>query len=148
MLRHRRALGTVAIIVLGVIVIAVAAAVAIELASTRTTSTATIGPVTAQAKAIDAKGTYLTNATLRIGDELKLSVTLTNGSDPIAVHMVYNGNVYPDHTWDVNATHYNYIIDSGPADVTDIGVNSAYAVVSFQDGALLRTNNVTLTVTR
>jgi archaellin len=148
LLRRRRALGTVGIIVVGVIVIAVAAAAAIELAGTRTTNTTTLGPITAGARAIDAKGNYVSNATLKIGDELKLSVTVTNGSDPIAVHMVYNGNVYPDHPWNVNATHYNYIIDSGPADQTDLGVNAAYAVVSFQDGTLLRTNNVTLTVTR
>ncbi len=146
-MRRRRALGTVAIIVIGVVVIAVAAAVAIELASTRTTTTGTLGPITAAAKAIDAKGNYVSNATLKIGDELKLSVTVTNGSVPIAVHMIYNGIVYSDHAWNVNATHYNYIIDSGPADKTDLGVNAAYAVVAFQDGTQLRTNNVTLTVT-
>lgn len=146
-MRRRRAIGTVGIIVVGVLVIVVAAAAAIELASSRTTSTGTIGPITAAAKAIDAQGNYVTNATLKLGDELRLSITVTNGSVPIAVHMVYNGNVYTDHAWNVNATHYNYIIDSGPADQTDLGTNKAYAVVSFQDGTQLSTNNVTITVT-
>ncbi len=144
----RVAIGTAAFVVIGVLIIAGAAAVVIELVGNHPASTTTTrGPVTARAMAIDPKGNYVTNATLRLGDEMRLSVTVTNGTEPIAVHMVFNGNVYPDLPWNVNATHYNFIIDSGPADAADVGVNAVYAVVSFQDGGLVQSNGVTITVT-
>jgi len=147
-MRNRRGLGSVAFFVIGAVIIVGVAAVAIELAGTRPTTTSSHGPVAAVAKWIDPAGNQLTNETLKIGDRIKVGVTVTEGTQPIAVHLVYKGNVYRDHPWDVNATKYDYFIDWRAADATDLGVDVAYAVVSFQDGTLVQSNNVTLTVTR
>jgi len=148
--KPRIAIGTTAVVIIGIIVIAVAAAVAIGFASTRSgASTSTVQtPVTVTASAIEVNGPAATNATYKIGDELKLSVTVTSGTSPISVHEVYNGITYPEHAWNVNATHYNYVIDSGPADTTDLGAHTIYAVVTFEDGSTVQSNNVTWTVTQ
>jgi hypothetical protein len=142
------AIGTAAFVIIGVVVIAGVAALAITLSSTRATnSTATHGPVTVSVRALDGKGEYVTNATMKIGDELKLIVTVPDWTSPIAVHQVFGGRVDGDLSWNVNATRYSYVIDSGPADSTDLGVHVVYVVVAFADGSIVTSNNVTMTVT-
>ena len=134
--------------IIGVVVIATGAALVITLAASRpSTSTAPHGPVTASVRAMDGKGAYVTNATLKIGDELKLIATVPDWTRPIAVHQVFSGRVDGDLAWNVNATGHSYVIDSGPADSTDLGVHVVYVVVAFADGSIVASNNVTMTVT-
>jgi hypothetical protein len=146
--RGGKALGTVAFVIIGAVVIAGVAALAITLSSTRATnSTAAHGPVTASVRALDGKGDYVTNATLKLGDELKLIVTVPDWTRPIAVHQVFGGRVDGDLAWNVNATGHSYVIDSGPADSTDLGAHVVYVVVAFADGSIVKSNSVTMTVT-
>jgi len=99
------------------------------------------------ARAVDVNGSLVTNAIYRLGQELLLSVTVPSSTSPVSVHQVVDGRVYGDLGWNVTATKYTYVIDSGPADPADLGVNQAYAVVTFADGSSARSNNVTMTVT-
>jgi hypothetical protein len=145
---QRRGVGTTAFVIIGVVLIATAAALVITLASRGPApSTAPHDSVTASVRAMDGKGGYVTNATLKIGDELKLIVTVPDWTSPIAVHQVFGGRVDGDLAWNVNATRYSYVIDSGPADSTDLGVHVVYVVVAFADGSIATSNNVTMTVT-
>jgi hypothetical protein len=93
-------------------------------------------------------GTLSANVSLTLGQEVRLSVQVPPSSDPASVHQVVNGQVYGSFDWNVTATHYDYVIDSGPADAADLGVNTAYAVVTFADGSTARSANVTYTVVR
>jgi len=137
------------IVIVGVIVIVLAAVVAGELATSRSTSTTTVlVPITALAKQLDENGTYVTNASIKVGEEMKASITVPSGTDPISLHMVLNGTAFPEHGWIVNATGYTYIADSGPANNINVGVSTIYAVVTFQDGSTVQSNNVILTVTK
>jgi len=143
----RKGVGTAAFVVIGVVVIAGGAALAITMASIRPeTTTAPRGPVTVYLRAMDGTGNYVTNATMKIGDELKLIVTVPDWTSPIAVHQVVSGRVDGDLAWNVNATGHSYVIDSGPSDDTDLGVNVVYAVVAFTDGSAVKSNDVTMTV--
>ena len=91
-------------------------------------------------------GTLTANVTLTLGQEIRLSVQVPSGSAPVSVHQVVNGQTYGSLDWNVTATHYDYVIDSGPADNTDLGVNTTHAVVVFADGSTVRSSNVTYTV--
>jgi hypothetical protein len=143
------AIGTAAFVSIGVVVIAAAAALVITLASNRpAASTAPHGPVTASVRAMDGKGDYVTDATLKIGDELKLIATVPDWTRPIAVHQVFSGRVDGDLAWNVNATGHSYVIDSGPADSTDLGAHVVYVVVAFAGGSIVASNDVTITVTK
>ena len=137
------------VVIIGIIVIVLAAVVAGELASSRSTSTTTVlVPVTAVLKQLDENGTYVTNASIKVGDEMKASITVPRGTDPISVHLVLNGTAFPEHAWIVNATGYTYIADSGAANTINVGVSTIYAVVTFNDGSTVQSNNITLTVTK
>jgi hypothetical protein len=92
-------------------------------------------------------GTLSSNVTYRLGQEIRLSVAVPPGSRPLTVHQVVNGQVYGSFEWNVSATHYDYVIDSGPADGADAGVNTSYAVVTFADGSTARSADVTYSVT-
>jgi hypothetical protein len=142
------AIGTAAFVIIGVVVIAAGAALVITLASSRpAASTAPHGPVTASVRAMDGEGGYVTNATLKIGDELKLIVTVPDWTSPIAVHQVFGGRVDGDLAWNVNATGHSYVIDSGPADSTDLGAHVVYVAVAFVGGSIVTSNDATMTVT-
>jgi hypothetical protein len=145
---QRKAIGSVAFVIIGVVVIAVGAALVITVVSNRPgTSTTAHGPVAVSVSAMDGKGDYVNNATLKIGDELKLIVMVPDWTSPIAVHQVFGGRVDGDLGWNVNATRYSYVIDSGPADSTDLGDHVVYVVVAFADGSIVTSNYVTITVT-
>ncbi len=98
------------------------------------------------ARMVYPNGTGAVNGTLKLGQELLLSVEVPDSAKPVAVHQVYDNRVYGSFDWNVTATHYNYVIDSGPADTSDLGVNRMYAVVVFADGTAARSNNVTIVV--
>ncbi len=134
-----------ALISILVIIGALAAALALTGASsTKTLSTSS--SIQVEARAIDASGNPVTNATYRLGQELLLSVTVPSTTSPVSVHQVINGRVFGELGWNVTATKHTYVIDSGPADPADLGVNHAYAIVTFADGSSARSNNVTWTV--
>jgi hypothetical protein len=77
------AIGSAAFVIIGIVVIAAGAALVITLASNRpAASTAPHGPATVSVRAMNGKGNYVTNATLRIGDELKLIVTVPDWTTP------------------------------------------------------------------
>jgi len=146
--RQKQAIGSAAFVIIGVVVIAGAAALVITITSNRpSTSTAAHGPVTVSVRAMDGRANYVLNATMKIGDELKLIVTVPDWTTPIAVHQVFSGRVEGDLAWNVNATGHSYVIDSGPADGTDLGAHVVYVVVAFADGSIVTSNNVTMTVT-
>ncbi len=110
-------------------------------------STSTASSVQVVARAIDPSGNPVTNATYALGQELLLSISVPNSTAPVSLHQVFRNHVYGDLAWNVTSTHYTYVIDSGPADPSDVGVNQVYAVVTFADGSTARSNNVTMTVT-
>jgi len=144
----RKAVGTAAFVIVGIVVIAGGAALVLSLASSRpSTSNQPHGPATVSVAALDGNGQYVSNATLRVGDELKLNVTVPSWTSPIAVHQVFGGRVDGDLAWNVNATGHSYTIDSGPARSTDLGVHQAYVVVAFADGSIVKSNEVTVAVT-
>lgn len=147
--KRRIALGTVAFMIVGIVVIAAAAAAVIEIATItgRGSVITTVVQDSAVARAIDVNGNAVTNATYKIGDELKLLITVPSGTNPIAVHQVFSGRVYLDKAWNVTLTKYSYTLDSGPADTADLGANSVYVVVAFADNAIVQSNTVTMTVT-
>jgi len=74
-------------------------------------------------------------------------VTVPDWTSPIAVHQVFSGRVDGDLAWNVNATGHSYVIDSGPADSTDLGAHVVYVVVAFAGGSIVTSNDVTMTVT-
>lgn len=147
---RRAGLGTVAFVIVGIIIIAAAAAAVLEIAAITGQGSVitTVVQDSAVVRAIDVNGNAVTNATYKIGDGLKLLVTVPSGTNPIAVHQVFNGQVFKDLAWNVTLTHYSYTIDSGPADTGDLGVNSVYAVVAFADNNIVYSNTVTMTVTK
>jgi hypothetical protein len=117
--------------------------------------TTTIGPLgrspnnsssVVVARAIDPNGPAGIDVTYSLGQELLLSVTVQNSTSPVSLHQVFANHAYGELTWNVTSTHYTYVIDSGPADPADVGVNHVYAVVTFADGHTARSNNVTMTV--
>jgi len=93
------------------------------------------------------KGRLRAERDLKIGDELKVIGTVPGWTSPIALHLVFGGHVDGDLAWDLNATKCNYVIDSGPADTTDIGSRPVYVVVAFADGSIVKSNDVTMKVT-
>jgi hypothetical protein len=143
----RKAVGTAAFVVIGIVIIAGGAALVLSLASSRpSTSNQPHGPATVSVTALDGNGQYVSNATLKVGDELKLNVTVPGWTNPIAVHQVFGGRVDGDLAWDVNATGRSYTVDSGPARSADLGVHQVYVVVAFADGSIVKSNDVTVTV--
>ncbi|HEV2390402.1 MAG TPA: hypothetical protein VGS04_06725 [Nitrososphaerales archaeon] len=131
-----------------VIAVVIAAVASIEFFGSvsppsRTTSFASIQVVT---RAVAPNGSLVTSVNLTLGQELLLSVTVPNGTAPVSLHQIFSGHDYGELPWNVNTTHYTYVIDSGPSDTTDIGVHQVYAVVTFADGSVARSNNVTMTV--
>ena len=147
-LRSKAAIGRASGAAVAILVIGGALALggALELTSHSPTTT-TSSSVQVVARAIDANGSLVTNATYALGQELLLSITVPDTTSPVSVHQVFSNHVYGELAWNVTATHYTYVIDSGPADPADLGVNHAYAVVTFADGTTARSNNVTMTVT-
>lgn len=130
-----------------VVVIAAVASIAF-LSSTSPSSTATsFASIQVVARAIAPYGSLVTGVNLTLGQELLLSVTVPNDTAPVSLHQIFSGHDYGELPWNVTATHYNYVIDSGPADSADIGVHQVYAVVTFADGLVARSNNVTMTIT-
>lgn len=103
--------------------------------------------VQAVARAVTPAGGLTTFANYSLGQELLLSVTVPNSTAPVSLHQVFHGRTYGELAWNVTATHYTYVIDSGPADPADVGVNQVYAIVTFSDGQTARSNNVTMAVT-
>jgi len=145
---HRTAIGRnfAAAIAILLVVGAVALGIASE-PNTRASTVASTSSVQVVARAIDVDGNPVTNVSLKLGQELLLSVSVPTSSTPVRVHQVFRNHTYGDLPWNVTATHYTYVIDSGPADTADLGVNQVYAVVTFADGSVARSNNVTMTVT-
>jgi len=147
-LRSGGAIGRASVAAIAILAIggAVALGVALELTSHSPTTT-TSSSVQVVARAIDVNGNPVTNATYALGQELLLSITVPETENPASVHQVFSNRAYGELAWNVTATHYTYVIDSGPADPADLGVNHAYAVVTFADGTTAQSNNVTMTIT-
>jgi len=146
--RRRGSLARARAALLAILIIVGASGAALALTGASSTKTlSTSSSVQVVARAIDASGNAVTNASYRLGQELLLSVTVPSSTSPVSVHQVINGRVYGELGWNVTATKYVYVIDSGPADPADLGVNQAYALVTFADGSSARSNNVTWTVT-
>ena len=149
----RHAIQRASVAVIAILVFGGAIALVAGLKPTGNLSTSTAGIVLccastqALARAVDANGSLVTNATYRLGQEILLSVAVPSSTSPVSVRQVINGLVYGELGWNVTATKYTYVIDSGPADPADLGVNRGYAVVTFSDGSTARSNNVTWTVT-
>lgn len=143
----RRGIKSAAVAAL-VIVVVIAAVGSIELfrsacPPSRATSFASIQVVT---RAVAPNGSLVTSVNLTLGQELILSVTVPNDTTPVSLHQIFSGHDYGELPWNLTATHYTYVIDSGPADATDIGTHQVYAVVKFADGSIARSNNVTMIV--
>ena len=144
----RNAVGRASVAVIVILVIGGAVAVgAVVESNNHSSTTTTYSSVQVVVRVIDANGNPVTNATLRIGQELLLSVSVPNSTLPVSLHQVFRGHTYGELSWNVASTHYTYVIDSGPADVSDLGVDQVYALVTFADGSVARSNNVTMTVT-
>jgi hypothetical protein len=132
-----------------VIVVVIAAVASIEfLSSASPSSTATsFASIQVVARAVAPNGSLATSVNLTLGQRLLLSVTVPNDTAPFSLHQIFSGHDYGELPWNVTATQYTFVINSGPADTTDIGVHQVYAVVTFADGSVARSNNVTMTVT-
>ena len=143
----RPAVGRAAIAVVAVLVVAGALVVGVLVEPPVGSSSPSAAGSEVVARAIDPSGEPVTNATYALGQELLLSVTVPSSTHPVAVHQVFSDHAYGELAWNVTATHFTYLIDSGPADPADVGVDHVYAVVTFADGSTARSNNVTMTVT-
>lgn len=132
-----------------VVIVSIAAVASFEfLNSASRPSTATsFAPIQVVARAVAPNGSLVVGVDLILGEELLLSVTVPNDTAPVSLHRIFSDHDYGELPWNVTATHYTYVIDSGPADPTDIGVHQVYAVATFADGEVARSNNVTMTVT-
>ncbi|HVC27608.1 MAG TPA: hypothetical protein VND40_05555 [Nitrososphaerales archaeon] len=149
-MRSRGAIGKATVAAIAVLVIAGAIALSAALGPTSHPSGSRVAKFASTivvARAIEANGSLVTNVTYTLGQELLLSITVPDTTNPVSVHQVFSNRAYGELAWNVTTTHYTYVIDSGPADPADLGVNHAYAVVTFADGTTARSNNVTMTVT-
>ncbi|MDG7021853.1 MAG: hypothetical protein JRN07_00470 [Nitrososphaerota archaeon] len=137
------AVGRAAAVGILLLLVAGAAAVLVVVAP-RSSRSAANDTVTAEM--VEANGGLTTNGTLTLGQDMLLSVMVPNSTNPVSLHQVFDGHVYATFPWNVTATHYDYILNSNPADPADLGVNTVYAVVTFADGITARSNNVTMNV--
>lgn len=143
------AVGRVALV--GALLVVVgAAAVVVIIADHGTPSplSTTNSPDTVTAAMVEPNGTLTANGTVSLGQDLLLSVMVPNSTMPVSLHQVFDGQVYATFPWNVTATHYDYVLNSNPADPADLGVHTVYAVVTFADGTTARSNNVTMNVVR
>jgi hypothetical protein len=96
--------------------------------------------------AVAANGNLVPTATYRVGQSYNLSITEQSPVTPLAVHEVFNGTVYKDLAWNVNATGHTYII-TDTAHASDIGTSPDYVVVAFSDNNIAFSNTITITIT-
>lgn len=88
--------------------------------------------------------TYTTHATYNVGDAIQVSTIVPAGTDPVSIQGFRDGTPGNVLSWNVAETGYDYIIGGGPA--TAIGTHTDYTRVTFADGSVIQSNNISITV--
>jgi len=105
-----------------------------------------VAKVNVVANAILPDGTYTTNATYNMGQDVRVSTVVPSNTYPVSVQAVINGTPASVHPWSVAETGYNYIIDFGTAASQVIGSYDVYTIVTFADGSTATSNHVSITI--
>jgi hypothetical protein len=95
--------------------------------------------------AVEPNGQLTTNATYKVGDPFNLFVSESSPANPIAVHEVFNGTVYLDHSW-TSANGNTYTI-TDTAHANDAGDSlPCYVVVAFDNNQQAISNTIYVTI--
>jgi len=141
---ERGGLARIAVFVL-VVVLVVGAVGALSTLSVTPQMTSTGAPEVVSLRAYEPNGTIVTNPSYKVGDPFDLSITAQGPLEPVAVHEVFGGTVYPNHSWNVTATGYTYILRD-VAHANDTGVHTDYVVVTFANDQQVESNGITVTI--
>lgn len=129
----------------GLVLVLVVGAVGVLSTLSQTSQSTSGAPEVVTLRAYEPNGTIVTNPSYVVGDPFDLSITAEGPLEPVAVHEVFGGTVYPSLSWNVTATGYTYILRD-VAHANDTGVHTDYVVVAFANGQQVESNDITVTI--
>jgi len=141
---ERSGLARFAVFVL-VVALVVAVVGALSTLSVTRQTTSTGAPEVVSLRAYEPNGTIVTNPYYKVGDPFDLSITAQGPLEPVAVHEVFGGTVYPNHSWNVSTTGYTYILRD-VAHANDTGDHTDFVVVTFANDQQVESNDISVTI--